>query len=655
MALITDPDDLNDEAAYTGATEVFVDTSARTIRLTEVGNLSTDGVTMKALYSFLKEEWKNDPLSKNLAAFPFPLTPITDESFEFGDGWDYFADATRFLIRTAGWTVKNSAGNVTQKWAGIIGLGSIEADDQLYYNQSIGATDVVLTGQVNQAVQILDDPNGDGDFADGFDYRTQFDLFAREFQQLYGKSSLSDIGVTTMDSIAYRFPISTGTDLKITTADGVVGTTAPYTQIVLRYFKQAFNREVDSVTNRDYGIVVDVGTHSGVDGIITAAGTVLTTFEGGMVPGQYAGGTLRIHEGTDENTIYTIVNNQETNITISGGTFTGNESNISFTAQRAAPVVATAEEIYEKVQYLLRQNVDIDRTGDYFFESSSSAAPGSEVIGKIADELMIFVGDTLVCGLAAPVNPNGGGSGVIIEGFSANDTNRLQFYDNTATQRTFPFVASLTINFGSNLENDAAAVYRVFFTYTHRLIGTDLSIQNASGQSATLASGTTNLTELTLGEQFLVSGFSNADNNGYYEVTQTMGGTSSSSSLAGGEETYVSVKKADSGDPNFVNEGAGATVNLDMNPYGSTSAILVDDNDDIDITGTVGGATSVAKSFNYDGNVQGGRTASVDANITAMGIGLVTGQFVRATGLIAQSVTNSVSLVAPLERNYENL
>ena len=46
MALIFDPDDLNQ------GTEVTFNTGAKTIALNLAGNLSTDGVTMKALYSF---------------------------------------------------------------------------------------------------------------------------------------------------------------------------------------------------------------------------------------------------------------------------------------------------------------------------------------------------------------------------------------------------------------------------------------------------------------------------------------------------------------------------------------------------------------------------------------------------------------------------
>ena len=135
MALITDPDNLNQ------GTEVDFDTVAKTITLNTAGNLSTDGVTLKALYSFCKEEWKD---FANLIAVEFPFIPITDESFELVEGWDFNNDASRYLIRTGGWAVKNTSGNLTQKWASIIGLGTIEANDQIYFNQGQGAVDAQL-------------------------------------------------------------------------------------------------------------------------------------------------------------------------------------------------------------------------------------------------------------------------------------------------------------------------------------------------------------------------------------------------------------------------------------------------------------------------------------------------------------------------------
>lgn len=632
MALIVDPDLLADSAADDSSQEVFINTATKTIKLNIVGNLSTDGVTLKALYSFLKEEWLGDPFSKGFAAYDFPMVPITDESFEFVDGWDLLNDTGRYLIRTAGWTVRNTSGNVTQQWAGIIGLGSIESDDQLYFQQASGgaATNVQLTGQINQAVQILRDDDGDANYAEGsdFDRRTVFNLFAREYAQLSGKSSLTDIGVSLLASQAYRFPIGTGADLKITDNDATVAANSPYTQIAVRYFDQAFTRDVDSATDRNFGIVIDVGTHSGVEGDTTAAGNTLTSAEGGITGANYTGGTLVVHEGANAGT-YAISGTPSATVVTITTTFPSTLSNQSFTLYRATPVVATAEQIYTKIQYLLRQNSDIDGTGD-------------SVTGKTADALMRFVGDTLICGNPTTTNPNGGGAGVIIEGFAASDTNRIQFYDNTATQRTYPYVASLAINFGANLVADADAAYWIYFTNTHEATNTGFAVTASSGITCTLTSSTTNLTQILDNEEFLLSGFATAANNGLYRAT------------ANGAAGSVACEKANSTHANFVNEAAGATVTIEFNPVGSASAIIVDDNAGAPMAGTISGSPIINKSFNYDGNVQGGRTASQPASITAVAIGKAVGQFVKAEGTLAQSTSNSITLVAPLERNYLN-
>jgi hypothetical protein len=370
MALIIDPDFLHDAPLSTDdGYEVFIDTANLQIELHTDGYLSTDGVALKCLYSFLKEEWRTDPNLKNLAAFPFPMTPITDESFEFIDGWNFDGYQSQNLIRTGGWTVRNTSGNVTEKWAGIIGLGTIEANDQLYYYQGVEAENVVLQGQVNQAVAILNDPNGDGTFTDGYDYRTVFTIFCREYSQAYDSSALSDIGVVTMDSIAYRFPLSTSTDLKITHDDSTVSTTAPYTGMSITYYATPQSRTIGT-SNYNFGIIVD-----------------------------------------------------------------GNNG--------------TAEQIYEFVQYKLRQDSDIDSGGE-------------TIIGKTADELLRFVGDTLYTRTAT--NPAGGGTGVFIDNYQVVDVNRLVFVDNTTAQRTFPYVAAFTLTFGPNLSGDASARYWVFFT-----------------------------------------------------------------------------------------------------------------------------------------------------------------------------------------------
>jgi len=101
---------------------------------------------------------------------------------------------------------------------------------------------------------------------------------------------------------------------------------------------------------------------------------------------------------------------------------------------------ATAEEIYTKVQYLLRQSSDID------------AGAGS-VTGKTANLLLNFVGDTLITT-----------TGVYIDNYNTNDVNRLTFTDQNGVARTEPFTATGTLNFNSFLTSGGTGYYRMYFT-----------------------------------------------------------------------------------------------------------------------------------------------------------------------------------------------
>lgn len=468
MALINDPDNLTDSAADDGSTNLFIDTANKFIKLVPgVGGLvAIDGVTEKAVYSKLKEDWINDPNTKNLAAFDFPMRPITDEFYELVDGWNYADAATKQSIRSGGWLVRNGSGNVTEHWANITGLGNIFATDQLYYDLGAGPTDFTFTGAVNEAIQVISDPNGDGDYADGFNYSTTFTIYNREYQQLYSSADLTDIGVTDLLAPkAFSFPIGTGDDVKITNDDTVVSTTAPYTGMSITFYSTPQSRTIGG-SAYDFGIIID-----------------------------------------------------------------GNNG--------------TKEEIYEFVQWSLRQATDIDADAD-------------SLIGQIAPELLQFVGDTLFTKLAS--NPDGGGDGVYIDNFQATDTNSIVFVDSTGATQTFPFVASGNITFNPNLSGDTAAKYWVFF----------------------------------------------------------------SDGVTAGQE------------------------------FGNTAAILVDDNAGADLTGLVTANTSIAFDFDYDNNVQGGRTAGTDVNVTAIAIGLETGQHVKTSATIVRSNANSINFVAALERNYDN-
>lgn len=698
MAVIVDPDDLNQ------GTEVTISTGPRTVTLNIAGNLSSDGVTLQALYSFFKEEWKSDA---TLIPHPFPQIAITPEQFEWIEDWQPTNDTTRKLIRTAGWREIDEFDVLQREYSGVITLGSFEdnANDTAYYQQGDDPTDTTAAidfdraGPVNEMVQTYDNvtpadagtgfafttttitrndagnwitegyqvgarveisnaetPANNGTFvisaltttvitttgltvdaADNsvtfaVDRRNALTLFLRVRDadptgKLFDQSDLPAIGVTELTYQAYRFPLANASDLKIVETDANIAANSPYTQILVRYFDQAYNREVDSATKRDFGILVDVGTLSGVDGA-SAASTTFTTAEGGIPTTTYDGGTLIIHEGTDQGS-HSIASASGTTVTLDTA-LTASESNLSFTLQRSSPVVATAEEIYEKVQYLLRQDVDIDSTDQ-------------TVVGETADELLTFVGDTLITGFDIPDNPNGGGSGVFIEGFDSNDTNRITFTDNTGTARNFPFVAAGSINFNANLVSDSAGEYWMFFEYTERFTNTGFGLSGSSGNSATLDSSVTDLVaELSNGDYINLQGFTDPNNNGVWVLTGAPAGT--------GPWT-AAIDKVDG--ETVSNEAEGASISLDKNPINSPDAIIVDDNGGTDISGSVPGAT-VAFDFDYDNNVQGGRTASTDADVIIRAIGLETAQFVETSGTIVRAVGQSFSVVAALERNYSN-
>jgi hypothetical protein len=192
---------------------------------------------------------------------------------------------------------------------------------------------------------------------------------------------------------------------------------------------------------------------------------------------------------------------------------------------------ATLEQIYTKVQYLLRQSTDID-------------AGAGTVVGKTAAELMYFVGDTLVTT-----------QGVFVENIQPADLNRIEFYDQTSVKRTYPYSSAGTLTFNSPLTTNGTGYYRMYF------------LDTATGD------------------------------------------------------------------------------------YGSASAITVNDKDGIPITGTISGA-SITFTFDYDGNVQGGRTAGTAAQVVIVAGNKGSAKPVVTQGTITRSKGISFGLVAETDRAY---
>lgn len=389
--VIIDPDSLID------GTEVSINTTAKTIKLNVAGNLGADGVTIKALYSFLKEEWK---ANATYIKFPFPMTPITDEQFEFYNGWnlDKTGSGSSFtpnLVRTGGWAVKNNNGDDTERWMCAISLGTLGDTDQVYYQQqdtqsnASSIVNVVLTDRVNQAIQFYRDDNGDG-IAD-YDYSQYLKLYCREWQKTYASSTLTDIGVDTLTYQAYRFPLTNASDSKLVnlavTEGNAAGNVWPYNEMSITWYANAQLRTgFFSPANAYFRVIIDADT---------AGNTALNP---------------------------------------------------------------SAEQIYAFTQAKLRQPININSG------NGSGNTSANVYIGKIVPEKLRFVGDDLFTlgqteeGVFIDDYRDSDVNRLHFTGYD------LANGGNVFTNIQFPFTAVLTLNFGENLVADGNSIYRVFFT-----------------------------------------------------------------------------------------------------------------------------------------------------------------------------------------------
>ena len=93
---------------------------------------------------------------------------------------------------------------------------------------------------------------------------------------------------------------------------------------------------------------------------------------------------------------------------------------------------------------------------------------------------------------------------------------------------------------------------------------------------------------------------------------------------------------------------------MDENPYPSPQAIIVDDNAGADLVAAIAALTA-SFDFDYDNNVQGGRTAGTDANVVLVAAGLETAQVAVVKGLVISRATGlAFSITAAQERNFSN-
>ena len=420
MSKIIDPDGLNQ------ATEVVIDTTGKTIQLLVAGNLdndppgSTSGVTLQALYSFLKEEWKTDSA---LNKFKFPLKMYTKTDGTFINGWTFEDQTSRDLIRDAGWTEGSDI------YAGIVSLGNFDDDlDQAYYSQVIGYSAVTAdfdkSGNLNEAIEIT----GLTDY---------LKMFLRIEAKVYSEYNLlTEQSIAALEPVLYKLPLANSTDLKVTADDTTIDGSTPYTSMKINYLagvgfttwanshSYPANSVVKGLDGRWYFSAAG-GTSSGTDVDDDSGVTDWAAYDGEVLIGA---------------TYYAF------NRIIDGGT-------------------GTDREIYDWAQRQLRVLTDINADDS----ATANQRSGLEMLGNLAELLVEYVGDTLKTK-----------AGVLITNFDSNSTNNIIFRDITVdgggvdpntyvplttTEVWYPYVATGVINFSANLvaEDDADTIYTMYF------------------------------------------------------------------------------------------------------------------------------------------------------------------------------------------------
>ena len=615
MAKITDPDSLA-LAVNTAATteEVEIQTGAKTLKLTLVGGLNdtapgkTSGVTAKAVYSFLKEEFLNGTDSATLRRFKFPLKMIFEGSFIWVNGWAPADQQTRDLFRDAGFQEGVSA----NENACMVSLGSVDAPgaDLAYYTQAAGFTQAITnydkTGELNENIDITG-------------ATTYKKSFLREQGKLYAEYNLlNEQGLSAISFQAYSFPLSNGTDLKVSASDATIDVSAPYTGMEINFLK---GTTFDTATITTYVTAEVLQDTAGRWFFVTTGGTVDSA---GVADYTANGGTAVLAAYYGEELI--------------GSTYYAFNRYVTCNA-------GTDVESYEYMMRSLRQTGDIN--GDNVAITAGQGGFGV-VNGNVAELLGVYVGDTL--------KPAGG---VVLRGFDANSTNNIihspitvdgggvdpiTFVPVTTSEVQFPFVSAGNFNFSANLdaEPNAETFYTVYFDYITTATSTGIAITGATGATATIdyTADVAVLDHLASGDYINVSGFTGTTtNNGLYILT----GNPTTNTVAVTKQDGVTI----------VNEAVGDSVTVLENPFESPGAIIVQDNSATDMSGQIT-AVTIAWDFDYTNNVQGGRTGNTTAPIRVVAQALDGAEWIDATHTITAATGQNIAVNANDERNYSN-
>jgi hypothetical protein len=697
------------------------------------GGTIADGVTLQALYSFCKEEWRSDSAQfggDDLIRHTFPFEAITSEQFEIGGGdahtdWTWFepstekvyAEFTKKFIRTGGWADKQTDNTTLNEWTGIITLGSLDADTQVYFQQlSASATpeDFKFLGAVNEPIFV----SGSGDGRLNF-----LKLFARKKGKTYAQSAIADIGVSEIKTIVNRFPLAHVDDPAIVATDAQIlgtlpfrgqntvtgaldGQTAALSTAALGAFTSSDGdfvtlgietgdtlligtgsndtgywtiSTVDSATTltidtaesgpyvgatgldfeitttkivrdrTDDGAIVDAGSNLGYlsssTGGFTAAGVAVDDLLIVTEPANVYRGVYKIS---------TVLSDAEIRVDTTDKTWSaGTSSNIDYRIVEPGMYLQYKEETITigTTDNLSFENTNPDRvfrqTGDWSSDgvsigsvvtfANSTSNNGSFTVGSIAttsasnDTIILVATDTLTAESASS-----GVTTTAFDSFKRDIAGTIYAFhwrilgNNSTLGNIYQFVQhqlrqTSDIDFGPGTSRgDVTDLLMSFSTPTATLF--DAFIDDLD------ATDTNNAT------------FRDATGVDRVFAFVSVGSISFNVNLQndGAAEYFMF----------FTNDDAGDDLGRD---FGTPNAIIVQDENGAQITGSVSAQSSVQFTYDYDNNDQRGTASkATDAPVTVVAIGLNTAQYVIVTSTIQRTKANNISLVASLERNYSN-
>lgn len=703
--------DLPDDATQwnaTNATGIWYDVR------NDTGGSAVDGATEQAVYSFGKEEWRDDTelfAGDDLIRHPFPYEPITREQFEVGGGtahdlWDYFRNDTRERVRTGGWAVVSGT-TTDQIWPGVVTLGTLETDAQVYYLQIATGTapvDFVLPGVVNQAISAFE--NG------GYDYRNYLKLFVRKKFYTYAQSEIADIGVTQLESIVNRFPLTHALDPAISAVDAELIGNTPWTGF------QNISSNTNGVTSNpsaNVGRLTSSGQDFTADGV--QVGDVLYISAGFTNDGGYfrtiAIGTTTVDVDLTENGAFSgesgltfqvntriIIDERADDGTIAQdaaasptGTLTSVLGGFSGTVAandilRITETPSAYEGVYKITQQLSDTQINVN-TFDQPFPTGATAnidyeilEPGMFLQYKEVERTLASTGNLTFTNNGAGVEDTitrASGSW-ITDGVQEGDLITIS----GSTQNDGSYVvrtvaaSDIDIDVEHTLITDGpeGATAQVFELFTRDLNG-DLFpfhwrcfanngtandvfefVQRELRRTTDIDNGPDyfrgDITDLLMTfatptgkglDMFIDDLDANDKNNVTY--ADASGVDRAFDFVAAGNLVFNNNLQ---GDSDAVYEMFFLSV--PNGDFGTPEAVTVQDSDSNPIAGNVGGAPSISFDFAYDSNSQGGRTPATDADVVVVAIGLQTAQYVRTDYTITRTTGQNISLVAALERNY---